>query len=97
MGTEAKSTVRRVYSTRIERAGELAIFNIVANSFLPHQVRKTVGALIRVGLGKMPIDEFENLLEAKQPGLAGPMVPACGLYLTRVNYPQPLERYNENI
>ena len=97
MGTEAKSTVRRVYSTQIERAGELAIFNIVANSFLPHQVRNTVGALIRVGLGKMPVDEFENLLEAKQPGLAGPTTPACGLYLMRVNYPQPLERYNENI
>jgi len=97
MGKETKSTVRRVYSTQIERTGELAIFNIVANSFLPHQVRNTVGALIRVGLGKMPIDEFEDLLESKQPGLAGPTVPACGLYLMRVNYPQPLERYNENI
>ena len=70
---------------------------MVANSFLPHQVRNTVGSLIRVGLGKMIIDEFGNMVEAKEPGLAGPMAPACGLYLMRVNYPHPLERYNENL
>ena len=93
MGTQAKNMVRHVYEAQIEKDGELAIFNIVANSFLPHQVRNTVGALIRVGLGKMTTDEFGNLLEAKQPGLAGPTVPACGLYLMRINYPHPWERY----
>jgi len=97
IGIGTKSTVRRVYSTQIEKTGELAIFNIVANSFLPHQVRNTVGALIRVGLGKMTTDEFGNLLEAKQPGLAGPTAPACGLYLMQVNYPHSWERYNENL
>ena len=89
LGKEGKSTVRRVHSAQVERDGELAIFNIVANAFLPHQVRNIVGALVRVGAGKMPVSEFEGLLEAKQPGLAGPTVPACGLYLMRVNYPQP--------
>ena len=92
-----KSTVRRVYRAEMERNGELVIFNIVANSFLPHQVRNTVGSLIRVGLGKMTVDEFGNIIEKKEPGLAGPTVPACGLYLMRVNYPQPLERCNENL
>ena len=94
---ETKSTVRRVYKAQTEKDGELAIFNIIANSFLPHQVRNTVGALIRVGLGKMTVDAFESLLEARQPGLAGPTVPACGLYLIQVNYPYPWERYNENL
>jgi tRNA pseudouridine38-40 synthase len=97
IGVETRSMVRRVYRAQIEKDGELAVFNMVANSFLPHQVRNTVGAIIRVGLGKMTVDEFVNLLEAKQPGLAGPTAPACGLYLMRVNYSQPLERYNENI
>ena len=97
IGIERKSTVRRVYRAQIEKDRELTIFNMVANSFLPHQIRNTVGALIRVGLGKMTIDEFGNLLEAKQPGLAGPTSPACGLYLMRVSYPHPWERYNENL
>ena len=95
--TETKSTVRRVHKAQTEKDEDFVIFNIIANSFLPHQVRNTVGALIRVGLSKMTVDEFEGLFEARQPGLAGPTVPACGLYLMQINYPQPLERYNENV
>jgi tRNA pseudouridine38-40 synthase len=59
---------------------------MVANSFLTHQVRNTVGALIRVSLGKMSVDEFNSIIEAKKPGMAGPTAPACGLCLTRINY-----------
>jgi len=89
LGAEIKSTVRTVYRAGVERGGELAIFNMVANSFLPHQVRNTVGALIRVGRGKMSVDEFHSIIGAKEPGLAWPTAPACGLCLMRVNYPQP--------
>jgi len=91
IGIQVKSTVRRVYRADMREDGKLLIFNMVANSFLPHQVRNTVGALIRVGLGKMSGDEFCNMMEARKPGLAGPTAPACGLYLVRVNYPHPFE------
>jgi len=84
-----KSTIRNAHRAEVKKEEELAIFNMVANSFLPHQVRNTVGALIRVGLGKMSIDEFYSIIEAKEPGLAGPTVPAHGLCLTRINYPHP--------
>ncbi len=86
MGAEVKSTVRWVYSAAVAKDGELAVFNTVASSFLPHQVRNTVGALIRVGLGKMTVEEFHRIMEAKEPGLAGPAAPACGLCLMRINY-----------
>jgi len=87
----AKSTVRRVYRAEMKKDGELAVFNMVANSFLMHQVRNTVGTLIRVGLGKMSGDEFYSILEAAKPGLAWPTAPARGLCLMRVNYPEPFE------
>jgi tRNA pseudouridine38-40 synthase len=96
-GTVDKSTVRRVFRAVVEREGEMVTFNISANSFLMHQVRNTIGALIRVGQGKMTIDEFNSLLEAREPALAGPTAPACGLCLNRVNYPEPLENYDENL
>ena len=64
----------------------LVTFDIEGSSFLPHQVRNTVGALIRVGQGKINSDEFSRILDAKKIGLAGPTVPACGLCLTKVNY-----------
>jgi tRNA pseudouridine38-40 synthase len=84
-------TVRRVFRAEVRRDGELVIFNIVASSFLPHQVRNTVGALIRVGLGKMSIHEFCSIIKAKKPGLAGPTAPADGLYLMQVNFLHPFE------
>ena len=89
IGVEIRNTVRSVYRAEIERDGELVIFNMVASSFLPHQVRNTVGALIRVGLGRMSVDGFHSMTEARKPGLAGPTAPACGLCLMRVNYPYP--------
>ena len=98
IGGAIKSTVRRVYRAEFKKEGELVIFNIVASSFLPHQVRNTVGALIRVGQGKMSVDEFRRIMEAKKPGLAGPAAPACGLFLMRVNYKRPFEEeYDENL
>ena len=92
-----KSTVREVFRAEIEKKGNLVIFNVVANSFLRHQVRNTVGALVRVGLGKMTVDEFSGMLEAKTPGLAGPRAPGYGLCLMRVNYPTPLGGMHEEI
>jgi tRNA pseudouridine38-40 synthase len=99
MGVEKKRTVRCVYRAEIEKEGETLIFDITANSFLPHQVRNTVGLLIEVGLGRVNIGEFYDIMEARKPGLAGPVVPAHGLYLMKVDYPFPFgeERLNENL
>ena len=91
IGGEVKSTVRRVYQAEVESDGELVILNIVANSFLRHQVRITAGTLVRIGLGKMRGEEIDSIIEAKRPGLAGPTLPAGGLCLMRVNYPHPFE------
>jgi len=86
-GASIRSTVRCVSRAEVQRDGELVIFHMVANSFLPHQVRNTVGALIRVGLGKMSVDEFDSIIQARKRGMAGPTAPARGLCLTRINYP----------
>jgi tRNA pseudouridine38-40 synthase len=86
-----RSTVRTVYKAKLTRKGDLVTYNMIANSFLPHQVRNTVGLLIRVGSGKVGLDEFRQILEAKVLGLAGPTAPPDGLFLTKVNYPDNLE------
>ncbi len=91
LGVEIKNTVRTVYRAEIAKESDLTVFNMVANSFLPHQVRNTVGALIRVGLGKMTVDEFHSIMEMRKIGQAGPTAPARGLCLMRINYPHPFE------
>jgi len=90
-----KSTVRHVYSAEVKKNGDLIVFTIVANAFVRHQIRSTAGALAQVGLGKMTVAEFAELIEAKQPGLAGPTLPACGLCLVRVNYPFTFEEMKQ--
>jgi tRNA pseudouridine38-40 synthase len=83
---DGKSTVRHVFESYFRREEDLVIFTISGSAFLPHQVRGSVGTLIRVGQGKLSVAHFKNIMEAGQPGLAGPMVPACGLYLNKVIY-----------
>lgn len=86
-----KSTIRKVFTAHIISQHNLHIFYMAANSFLPHQVRNTIGLLIRLGAGKLGIDEFKRTMEVKKLGLAGPTAPAHGLCLTRVNYRHNLE------
>jgi tRNA pseudouridine38-40 synthase len=89
-GAASKSTVRNMYQADIVQDGDMIVLDMVANSFLLHQVRNTAGSLIKVGQGKMTIDDFHKMLEEKKPGMAGPTAPATGLCLIRVNYPGPL-------
>lgn len=91
IGGEGKSTVRRVYQAEVNSEGDLVTLDMVANAFVRHQLRSTAGCLVRIGLGRMNQDEFRNIIEAKQPGLAGPILPACGLCLVLVEYPHPFE------
>jgi tRNA pseudouridine38-40 synthase len=99
VGAEKKCTLRNVYRAEMERRGCTFVFNMTADSFLPHQVRNTVGLLIEVGLGRVNIGEFCDIMKAKTPGLARPAVPAHGLYLMKVDYPFSFgeERLNENL
>jgi len=87
LGSNINSTVRTVHRAEVARKGEMVIFHITADSFLPHQVRNTIGALIRVGQGRMTLEEFCSIIEMKKPGLAGPTAFAGGLCLIRINYP----------
>ena len=86
----SKSAQRNVYEAGVIRKESMVTFRMTADSFLPHQVRNTVGLLIRLGLKKVGLEYFQEVIEAKIPGLAGPRAPACGLCLNRVNYAKPL-------
>ncbi|MBI4301428.1 MAG: tRNA pseudouridine(38-40) synthase TruA [Chloroflexi bacterium] len=81
-----RSTIRTVYEARVWRERAIVFFEMAASSFLPHQVRRTAGALIRVGRGDLPMEAIEEMLESRRPGLAGPTAPAHGLCLMGVDY-----------
>lgn len=63
-------------------------FHISANRFLRGMVRAIVGTLLDVGLGKLSVQEFDEIIKSKDRTQAGRSAPAEGLFLTEVNYPE---------
>lgn len=66
---------------------EKLIFYVSANRFLRGMVRAMVGTMIELGLERMTMEEFAQVLDGNNRSLAGPSVPAHGLFLTKVRYP----------
>jgi tRNA pseudouridine38-40 synthase len=81
-----RGSVRRVFRAEVRRQGSLVSFEMAATAFLPHQVRRTAGALVEVGAGRLPAGTFARWLEKPQAGQAGPAAPPHGLCLLRVRY-----------
>lgn len=70
-----------------KQADEKLIFTIKSNRFLRNMVRAIVGTLIEVGRNRMAIEQFKKIVESKNRSEAGQSVPAHGLFLTEVHYP----------
>jgi len=83
---QAASPVRTLNSFDVERRGDLITMRISALSFLHRQVRSMVGSLVEVGCGKWRPADLRAALDAADRSRCGPVAPACGLYLARVEY-----------
>lgn len=87
-GCQAKSPVKTLDRADVARVGDTLECWFEAQSFLHRQVRSIVGTLVEVGLGKMSADDVAAALEAKDRTRCGPVAPADGLCLMRVDYPK---------
>jgi len=67
-------------------AGNQLVFTISADRFLRNMVRAIVGTLINIGLQKITLEDFNNIIASKNRSEAGFSVPAHGLYLTDIQY-----------
>jgi len=83
---QAKSPIKTLDRCDVERVGDEIQIHCEARSFLHRQVRSMVGTLAEVGLGKMTTDDVAAALAAKDRTQCGPVAPADGLYLMRVDY-----------
>ncbi len=66
---------------------ESLVFEIRADRFLRNMVRALTGTLVDVGLGKKSPGELGRVLASGKRTEAGQSVPACGLFLTKIEYP----------
>ncbi|MEB3004398.1 tRNA pseudouridine(38-40) synthase TruA [Capnocytophaga sp. G2] len=68
----------------------LLIFRITADRFLRNMVRAIVGTMIEVGIGKISLSNFEQILLSKNRSQAGYSVPGHALFLEKVVYPKEI-------
>jgi tRNA pseudouridine38-40 synthase len=88
--TDVKTYDCNITNAEWIRDGSDWVFHITANRFLRNMVRAIVGTLIEVGLGKLSLEGFEQVLISRSRSQAGYSVPAHGLYLTQIDYPNTI-------
>jgi tRNA pseudouridine38-40 synthase len=80
---------------RSEAGSDLIFFDFTANGFLTGMVRRLVGTLLLVGKGQLDVAGFAQILASRDEAHPGASVPACGLCLTRVDYPPEMLHWSE--
>ncbi len=83
---ERESHVRTIFKINIAQDDERVVFDVCGNGFLRHMVRKIVGTLIVIGLGKIPPIRTREILEAKEQRACTYKAKPEGLYLVNVAY-----------
>ena len=85
----------KTYNCDIEHAywEDLAsglVFHIKADRFLRNMVRAIVGTMLDIGFGKIKADDLHEIIRSESRSEAGASVPAQGLFLTGIEYPQTI-------
>lgn len=89
--TDVKTTFCNVMAAYWEDG----VFHIQADRFLRNMVRAVVGTLFDVGRHKKSIEDFKQIIQAKNRCVAGQSAPAEGLYLVGIEYSEDI--FIENI
>lgn len=84
--TNVSTTVRTIYSFRIENSGDSVIMLVKGNGFLYNMIRIMAGTLLDISEKRISPDDIPAILAAKDRLKAGRTAMAHGLYLNRVFY-----------
>ena len=83
---ELETTVRTIFSSRVEIAGERIFYRCSGSGFLKHMVRNIMGTLLGAGKGNLDENALRKFLEPGCEKRVGPTAPAKGLFLIQVEY-----------
>ena len=74
----------------IEKENNSYFFKVTSNRFLRGMVRAIMGTLFEINENKIELEFLEDIIIKKERKLAGPSVPAHGLYLNKVLYEEDI-------
>lgn len=85
--SQVKTFNCRILYSEWQVRGSCTVYRVKANRFLRGMVRGLVGTMLQVGRGKITLEKFKKIIEAKDCTKADFSVPAHGLFLQKVEYP----------
>lgn len=88
-----RNTQVRTFHCRLDRSewhweGSELVYRVKGNRFLRGMVRALTATMLKIGRGAMTIPEFRAVIDAKDCTRASFAVPAHGLFLAAVNFPE---------
>ena len=83
-----RSAVRRVYRWDVRRESETVVIECEASGFLKQQIRRINGILLEIGKGREPVESMGRILAGDRELPDIPVLPARGLCLMEVKYPE---------
>ena len=90
-GSKIADATRTVTALTVERRGHEITVTAEADGFLYNMVRIIAGTLADCARGTLDPGSLPGILEAKDRSRAGRTAPARGLFLSRVDYPFPID------
>jgi tRNA pseudouridine38-40 synthase len=84
--TQVKTFICAMLKSEWRNENGMIVYNVQGNRFLRGMVRGLVGTMLRVGTGKISVDEFITIIENKDSSKVDFSVPAQGLFLCNVFY-----------
>jgi tRNA pseudouridine38-40 synthase len=78
--------VRTIHAIDLVEASGMIEIHVRGDGFLHNMVRRIVGTLIEVGMGRMSPDAVPAILESKDRERTGPVAESNGLLLEKVGF-----------
>ena len=88
--TDVKTYLCNITHALWQEEGAYWVFTITADRFLRNMVRAIVGTLLEVGKGNLSPEDVKTIIKSRDRSRAGASVPAKGLYLTGISYPEQI-------
>ena len=88
---QVTSYVREIYECDVTQNGRYITMRVTGSGFLYNMVRLMAGTLLEVGRGKQEPQWVKEILASKERVTPGPKLPAKGLTLIQIEYPEDRE------
>jgi len=85
-GDKRENKVRTIFRCDVTVENDWVYVDVEGDSFLYNMVRNIVGTLVEIGIGRWKPEKMSEVLQAKDRRAAGPIAPAAGLCLMKIEY-----------